>query len=424
VAFILQGGNVIDFATGNTKRLDIVVEKDRIAEIIPENEPAGDRRPPDVVDISGMLLVPGLIDMHTHLREPGQEYKETIESGSAAAAAGGFTAVACMPNTIPCNDTPELVEYILEKAKNAKTRVFPVGAISKSLAGKELVDFTALKNAGAIAFSDDGRAVMDSSLMSSALKEIKKLGSVAICHSEDILLSSGGVINDGSIAVKLGLKGIPSAAESIMVYRDIALADYTGCHVHIAHVSTSESVLIIKRAKEQGIRVTAETAPHYWSLDEEAVLTYGANAKMNPPLRTKADVQAVRNGLADGTIDIIATDHAPHSIEEKNRKLQEAPFGITGLETALPLALSLVRDNVLSLGKMISKMTTLPSGIFGLDSGAIKTGALADLTVIDLNYEFIIRPEEFISKSRNSPFAGSKLKGKAIMTFVGGNRVW
>ena len=424
MAFILQGGNVIDFATGNTKRLDIVVEKDRIAEIIPENEPAGDRRPPDVVDISGMLLVPGLIDMHTHLREPGQEYKETIESGSAAAAAGGFTAVACMPNTIPCNDTPELVEYILEKAKNAKTRVFPVGAISKSLAGKELVDFTALKNAGAIAFSDDGRAVMDSSLMSSALKEIKKLGSVAICHSEDILLSSGGVINDGSIAVKLGLKGIPSAAESIMVYRDIALADYTGCHVHIAHVSTSESVLIIKRAKEQGIRVTAETAPHYWSLDEEAVLTYGANAKMNPPLRTKADVQAVRNGLADGTIDIIATDHAPHSIEEKNRKLQEAPFGITGLETALPLALSLVRDNVLSLGKMISKMTTLPSGIFGLDSGAIKTGALADLTVIDLNYEFIIRPEEFISKSRNSPFAGSKLKGKAIMTFVGGNRVW
>ena len=424
MAFILQGGNVVDFNTGDIRRLDVVVEKDRIAGIIPENEPAADSRPSHVINISGMLLVPGLIDMHTHLREPGQEYKETIESGCAAAAAGGFTAVACMPNTIPCNDTPELTEHILEKSKNAKVRVFPVGAISKNLAGKELVDFAALKNAGAAAFSDDGRAVMDSSLMCSALKEIKKLGSVAICHSEDMSLSSGGVINDGSVSRKLGLKGIPSSAESIMVYRDVSLADYTGCHVHIAHVSTAESVFIIKRAKEQGIHVTAETAPHYWSLNEDAVFIYGSNAKMNPPLRTKSDVKAVRDGLSDGTIDIIATDHAPHSSEEKNKGLPEAPFGITGLETALPLALSLVKDNVLSLDKMISKMTILPADILGIDGGLIKIGALADLTVIDLDYEFILQPEDFISKSSNSPFAGSKLTGKAMMTFVGGNRVW
>jgi dihydroorotase len=377
-----------------------------------------------VIDARGKIVTPGLVDIHVHLREPGFEHKETIESGCRAAVSGGFTAVCCMANTRPVNDSPEVTGFILERAARAGlARVYPVAAMTLGLEGRVLCDYTALKAAGAAALSDDGRPLLDSKLMRAALEAARDLNLPVISHSEDPFLAEGGVMNEGPTARELGVAGIPNAAESIMVEREIALSELTGARVHIAHVSTRESVRAIREAKGRGAPVTAETAPHYFLLTDEAVRRHGADAKMNPPLRSEADRLAVRKGLSDGTIDCIATDHAPHAPEEKAAGLAKAPNGIIGLETALPTSLSLVADGTLSLSGLIAKMSVIPACILGIPCGLL-AGSEADITLIDPDREFVIGPSLFKSRSRNSPFIGTSVRGKAVMTIVGGSIVF
>ena len=377
-----------------------------------------------VIDARGWLVVPGLIDMHVHLREPGHEYKETIASGCQAAAAGGFTAVCAMPNTDPVNDNAQVTQFIMQKAAEARgARVYPVAAISRNLAGGGLSDYGELKEAGAIALSDDGYPVIDSQLMRRAMEYAQAFGLLMISHSEEMSLAKGGAMNEGEVATRLGLTGIPNAAESIMVMREIALSELTGAPTHIAHVSTRESVRMIRSAKAWGIPVSAETAPHYFALTDEAVATYDTHAKMNPPLRSEADRQAIREGLADGTLNAIATDHAPHSVLEKEVAFDEAANGIIGLETALPLCLQLVRDGVIDTETMIAKMSTNPARLLGLNR-AIEGQALADLTLIDPDVTFTIDASQFLSRSRNTPFDGWSCQGKAMCTLVEGELVY
>lgn len=377
--------------------------------------------PPDVaeIDASGCWVAPGLTDMHVHLREPGEEYKEDILSGARAAAAGGFTGVACMPNTKPVNDCKAVTALILSQAAQAAARVYPVGAISKGLEGYQLAEFGELKAAGVVAVSDDGRPVRDSQLMRRALEYASDFGLVVISHSEEPALSTG-VMNEGTMSTRLGLKGIPAAAEAIMVYREIALAEFTGTRVHIAHVSTAMSTELIRSAKARGVRVTAETAPHYFTLSDEAVAGYDTNTKMNPPLRAMADREAIRLALADGTLDAIATDHAPHSILEKETEFDAAANGIIGLETALPLTLALVRDQVIDAKRMVELLAVNPAAILGLPAGSLRPGAAADITLIDPKREFLYTEEQVVSKSRNTPFLGWRLHGRAMLTMVGG----
>lgn len=377
--------------------------------------------PPDAaeIDASGCWVVPGLIDMHVHLREPGEEYKEDILSGARSAAAGGFTGVACMPNTRPVNDCRAVTALILAQAAEAAVRVYPVGAISQGLEGRQLAEFGEMKAAGAVAVSDDGRPVRDSQLMRRALEYAADFGLTVIAHSEEPSLSSG-VMNEGAMSTRLGLKGIPTAAESIMVYREIALAEFTGARVHIAHVSTTMSVELIRSAKARGVRVTAETAPHYFTLTDEAVEGYDTNTKMNPPLRSAADREAIKLALADGTLDAIATDHAPHSILEKETEFDAAANGIIGLETALPLTLALVRDGVIDEKRLVELLAVNPAAILGLPAGSLMPGAAADVTLIDPNRTFVYTEEQVISKSRNTPFLGWSLQGRAVLTLVGG----
>ncbi|MBM9613731.1 dihydroorotase [Desulfobulbus rhabdoformis] len=409
----------------NGRIIDPVNGVDRIGELLIRDgalvESAADL-PADtpVIDAGGCWVVPGLIDMHVHLREPGEEYKEDILTGAQAAASGGFTAVACMPNTKPVNDNAAITAMIRAQAAEAAVRVYPVGAISLGSSGQQLAELGEMQAAGAVAVSDDGHPVRDSQLMRRALEYASNFKLPVISHSEEASLSTG-VMNEGPVATRLGLKGIPTAAESIMVYREIALAEITGTPVHIAHVSTAMSLDLIRAAKARGVRVSAETAPHYFTLTDEAVEGYDTNTKMNPPLRSAADREAIRTALGDGTLDVIATDHAPHSILEKEVEFDHAANGIIGLETSLPLGLALVREKVLDPSRLIALMSANPARILGLPGGALTPGMVADITLIDPECTFTYSADQVVSKSRNTPFLGWKLQGRAVMTMVSGD---
>lgn len=412
---LLQNGRIVDPANGIDAVGDLRIVDGRIGE---EATPSGDSR---VIDCTGKWIVPGLIDMHVHLREPGEEYKETIASGTKAAAAGGFTAVACMPNTSPVNDNQSITKFILEKALEAgAARVYPVGAISKGSRGETLAEFGEMKETGVVAVSDDGQPVINSQLMRRAMEYASNHGLLVISHAEDPFLSRNGSMNEGFLSTKLGLGGIPGTAEEVMVYRELALAEFTGLPIHIAHISTRESVSLVRRAKAKGCRVTAETAPHYFSLTEEATDNYNTNAKMNPPLRSAKDRDAIVEGLADGTIDAIATDHAPHSCLEKEVEFERAANGIIGLETAVPLALALVRQEHLSPVRMVELLSVNPARILNVVGGSLAQGMAADVTVIDPEEQFLYSEDRVVSKSKNSPFLNQTLTGRAILTIVNG----
>jgi len=415
---LLKNGRIIDPANKRVEQSDLAVKEGRIAEV-----PRGGKAVPgkvQVIDCTGKLVMPGLVDMHVHLREPGEEYKETIQSGTRAAAAGGFTGVACMPNTKPVNDCEAVTKFILKQAQDAAARVYPVGAISKGSAGETLAEFGELKEAGVVAVSDDGRPVSNSQLMRRALEYASNFKLPVISHPEDLSLTQGGAMNEGALATALGLKPIPASGEEVMIYRDISLAELTGQPLHIAHVSTQESVSLIRRAKEKGIWVTAETTPHYFTLTEKAVTGYNTNAKMNPPLRSDSDVEAIRAGLADGTIDAIASDHAPHSILEKELEFDLAANGIIGLETTVPLTLALVRAGIITVEQMVELLSVHPARILGIGGGSLVLGAVADVTVVDPDRVFVYTRKRVVSKSTNSPFLNRRLQGKAVLTIVGG----
>lgn len=412
---ILQNGRILDPATKVDSIGDLWLKGGRI--VPAEQElPAGSQ----VFNLQGKWIVPGLIDMHVHLREPGEEYKETVESGTRAAAAGGFTAVACMPNTKPVNDEASVTRFLLDEARNANARVYPTAAISRGSMGKELAEYGELKAAGAVAVTDDGLPVFDSQLMRRAMEYAGSHDLLVISHSEEMALSKNGSMNEGAMSTRLGLRGIPAAAEAIMVYREIALAELTGQRTHIAHVSTLAATDLVRQAKARGVRVTAETTPHYFTLTEEAVGDYSTNAKMNPPLRTELDRQAICIGLQDGTFDCIATDHAPHSVLEKECEFDQAANGIIGLETSLPLALNLVRNGLIDPLRLVELMSTAPAEILKVQGGTLAIGSVADVTVVDPEKEFVFSKESILSKGKNSPFIDWKLQGKAVLTIMGG----
>lgn len=416
---LIQGGRILDPAGKIDEIADLLIEDGKIREI--GKAAAAARKNAQVVAAEGMLAVPGLIDMHTHLREPGFEYKETIRSGAAAAVAGGFTSIACMPNTEPVNDNRSVTEFIIRQAAAAGfADIFPIACISKGMEGLLLAEFADLKDAGAVGFSDDGKPVANGGLMRSALEYAASFDMPVISHCEDRDLSRDGLMNESFVSTELGLKGIPSIAEDVMVRRDIEIAGYTRTAVHICHVSTKGAVHAIREGKARGIRVTAETAPHYFTLTDEALRRYDTNFKMNPPLRSAEDVAAVREGLRDGTIDAIATDHAPQSSIEKDVEFEYAANGIIGLETSLGLSLKLVEEGVLTLEQLIMKMSTNPARILRIEKGTLKPGADADITIIDPAKAWTVDVRSFRSKSRNCPFDGWKLKGKAIITIVKG----
>lgn len=427
---LVKNARVVDPASGIDGLMDVLVEGGKIVEMgkgIAESRvgPAAPEREFRVIDGTGKVLVPGLIDMHCHLREPGFEYKETIESGSRAGATGGYTSLACMANTLPVNDTRAVTEYILRQARErALTHIFPIGAVTKELKGESLAEIGELKDAGVVALSDDGNPVMNGGLFRRALEYAEGFDLTIISHCEDLNLTEQGVMNEGFVSTTLGLRGIPNAAEEVMVLRDIALSELTGARVHFAHISAAGSVRAIRDAKARGVKVTAETAPHYFSLTDEAVRGFDPNTKMNPPLRTAQDVAAVIAGLQDGTLDAIATDHAPQTAIEKDLEFDYAANGIIGLETALPLTLKLVEEGQLTLMAAIGKLTIHPARILGLGKGAIKVGGDADLTLIDLNRQQAIEVSQFKSKSRNSPFQGWRLKGFAVLTIMAGRIVY
>ncbi len=427
----IKGGHIIDPSQGVDGVGDIFIENGKIKEIRTQAPPhpplnkGGRMRGSDpdlhTIDVRGLKVVPGLIDMHVHLREPGFEYKETIKSGTMAAIRGGFTTVCCMPNTFPINDNASVTEFIKRKAsQEGYCTVLPIGAITKGEKGEELAEIGTMKNEGCVAFSDDGQPVMNSLIMRRALEYSKAFNVPIISHCEDLTLSEDGVMNEGLMSVTLGLKGIPAEAEQIMIFRDILLAELTGGKLHIAHVSTEGSVGLIRNAKKRGVNVTAETCPHYFSLTEDAVKGYDTNAKVNPPLRTARDIKAIKEGLKDGTIDVIATDHAPHHRDEKSKEFDMAPFGISGLDTALSLSLKLVRENILSLSQLIEKMTLNPAKILSLDKGDLMVGSDADLVIIDEDKEFKVEAEHFISKGKNTPFGGRILNGLPVLTICKG----
>jgi len=376
---------------------------------------------PRIIDATGLYVFPGLIDMHVHLREPGFEYKETIKTGTLAAVKGGFTTVCAMPNTNPVNDNSSVTDFIIRKAiQEGACTVYPIGAITKGQKGDELAEMGIMHSEGCVAFSDDGNPVMSSLVMRRALEYAKAFNVPVISHCEDMNLSEGGVMNEGLLALTLGLRGAPSGAEEIMVDRDIALAELTNGKLHIAHVSTEGSVRMIRDAKKRGIKVTAETCPHYFSITEDAVKGYNTNAKVNPPLRTQKDIDAIKQGLKDGTIDVIATDHAPHHRDEKMREFDYAPSGISGLETALSLSLKLVDEGVLSVTQLVEKMAVNPAKILRANKGSLKIGSEADVVIVDADKEFKVEAEKFISKGKNTPFEGWVLKGMPVLTICKG----
>jgi dihydroorotase len=420
---LIRGGRVIDPGRGGDDVADVLVSAGRI-EAVGRNIPAGDGT--RVIDAAGKIVAPGLIDLHTHLREPGQEDLETVASGAMAAAAGGFTAVCAMPNTDPVTDNQAAVGFIVSQAQRAgKARVYPIGAVSLGQKGQQLAEFGELVGAGAVAVSDDGKPVVSSHLMRTALEYAKTFGIPVADHCEDPTLAQGGAMHEGIVSTRLGLKGVPAAAEEIMVARDIILAELTGGHVHLCHMSTRGSVELIRRAKDRGLRVTAEACPHHFSLTHERCEGYDTNAKMNPPLREPADREAIREALRDGTIDAIATDHAPHHYDAKEREFDDAPTGIIGLETALGLAITeLVEPGLLTLPELVRRMSTTPARIFNLPGGTLTVGGPADVVVFDPGAEWEVRPEAFHSKSRNTPFTGRRLRGRADLTIVRGEVVF
>ncbi len=411
---LIKNGRVIDPFQDIDDYREILIDGSRIQGLYPKGKgPKADK----VIDVSDCIVIPGLVDMHTHLREPGFEYKETIATGTMAALKGGFTSVCSMPNTNPVNDTISVTEFIIEKAsKDGACTVYPIGAVTKGQKGEELAELGALKKAGCIAFSDDGHPVTNSLIMKRALEYSKIFDTLLISHCEDLQLTDGGVMNEGFVSTILGLKGIPKAAEEIMVARDIALCELTGGRLHIAHVSTEGSVKLIRDAKTRGINVTAETCPHYFCLTDEALKSYSTNLKVNPPLRTKKDIAAIKQGLKDGTIDVIATDHAPHHENDKNKEFDAASFGISGLETATVLGIQLVEQGILNLKQLVMKMSLTPSKIMGIKKGTLMVDADADIAVINLGNKLKVDSSKFLSKGKNSPFNGWHLNGTVEKT--------
>jgi len=418
---VIKGGHVIDPGRINGVA-DVLIENGKIAAVGPAlTAPAG----ATVIQASGQLVLPGFVDLHVHFREPGFEYKETIQSGTESAVAGGFTTVCAMPNTNPVNDNQAVTEFMLERARAAgNAHLYPIGAITKRSEGKELAEIGDLRRAGCVAISDDGKPVMNSLVMRRAMEYARAFDVPVVDHCEDLHLSEGGCMNEGVISTELGLPGIPSAAEDVMVARNVSLAELTGARLHLAHISTAGSVRMVREAKARGLKVTAEACPHHFTLTEETTRGYNTHAKMNPPLRTSQDVQAIKDGLRDGTIDVIATDHAPHATQEKQQEFTEAPFGIVGLETALSLTLALVEEGVLTLESAVDKLATAPAKAFSLNAGTLAVGAPADVAIVDPNLEWEVDPSRFRSKSRNTPFAGWKVKGRVTKTIVSGRVVY
>jgi len=418
---LITGGHVIDPGRFNGVA-DLLIDEGRVVAVGPHLKvPAGAKK----IDATGRLVLPGFVDLHVHFREPGFEYKESIQSGAAAAVAGGFTSVCCMPNTDPVNDNQAITEFMLDRARAAGlANVFPIGAITKGSEGKELAEIGDLRRAGCVAISDDGKPVMNSLVMRRAMEYALAFDVPVVDHCEDLHLAEGGCMNEGAISTELGLPGMPAAAEDVMVARNVALAELTGARLHLAHLSTEGSVRMVREAKSRGLKVTAEACPHHFTITEETVRGYNTYAKMNPPLRTWKDVQAIKEGLRDGTIDVIATDHAPHASQEKQLGFTEAPFGIVGLETALPLTFALVDEGVLSLELAVDKLSTAPAKVFGLAKGTLEVGADADVAIVDQQEQWEVDPAKFRSKSRNTPFAGWKVKGRVTATIVGGRVVF
>jgi len=423
---LIRGGRVLDPASGLDELHDVLIEGRMIHSVSP---PGSLEAKPDssltIIEADGLWVVPGLIDLHTHLREPGEEYKETILTGSQAAAAGGFTAICCMPNTKPVNDNSAVTDLILRRAMEADlVRVFPVGAISQGQKGEMLAEYAELKEAGVVAVSDDGQAVVNSQLMRRALEYARIFDLPVISHAEDRDLAGDGVMHEGLVSTRLGLREIPGVAEDIMVFRDCSLAALTGGRLHIAHLSSAGAVELVRQFKARGVQVTAEATPHHFTLTDEALESFDTNLKVNPPIRSSSDLAAIHQGLADGTIDAIATDHAPHSTIEKDVEFDYAAFGMIGLETALPLTLRLVDQGLLSPLEAIAKLTRNPARIIGVDLGRLAPGLPADVTLIDPQREITVDVKQFRSKSKNSPFHGWHLKGKAVMVLRDGNVIF
>lgn len=422
---LIRNGRLLDPAHRRDEVTDVLIENGKISRIGKALKSDGPKSETQVIDGTDKWVVPGLLDVHVHLREPGFEYKETIKTGTEAAAAGGFTSVCCMPNTNPVNDNQAVTRLIREKARQeGRVHVFPIGAITKGSNGEELSEIGDLVEAGCVAITDDGKPVMNSAVMRRAMEYSLAFDLPVIDHCEDESLMNGGVMNEGVVSMELGLRGIPAAAEEVMVARNLILAELTGARLHLAHVSTAGSVRLVREAKSRGVRVSAETCPHYFILTEEAVRGYNTNAKMNPPLRTVQDRDAIRQGLKDGTLDVIATDHAPHTADEKNREFDLAPFGIVGLETALPLTLRLVEEGVLSLEEAVAKLTVNPARVMRLNKGHLGIGADADLCLIDPEATWNVDPRRLRSRSNNTPFAGWRIKGLVAMTIVDGRVVY
>jgi dihydroorotase len=420
---LIRGGRVIDPSQKLDARLDVLIADGRIAELRERIHASDDT---EVIEARDLIVCPGLIDVHVHLREPGGEHKETIRSGARAAAAGGFTAVVAMPNTDPPIDDPAAVGFVVaEGQRAAAARVYPTGTITVEQKGEQLTEFGELIHAGAVAVTDDGRPVSSSGVMRLALEYARTFDLPVAVHAEDLDLSRGGTMNEGVISTRLGLNGIPNAAEDVMIARDLMLAQMTGGRLHIQHVSTRMGVDLIREAKARGVRVTAEATPHHFTLTDEAVAGYRTDAKMNPPLRSAADRDAVRQGVRDGALDVIATDHAPHHYDEKEQAFEDAPNGIVGLETALGLALSeLVHTRLIDLATLVDRMSCAPARALGLPGGTLRAGAAADITVFDPALEWRVDPQHFLSLSRNTPFMGRSLQGRAVRTLVQGRTIW
>jgi dihydroorotase len=419
-SLVIKNGRVIDPASGHDAVADVLIEDGRIAGI--GHHLSAD----EAFDASGLIVAPGFIDMHVHLREPGFEHAETIESGSRAAAAGGFTTICPMPNTSPVNDNATVTSYIVDKARRrAIVNVLPIGAITKGSAGEELASIGSMKSAGVVAISDDGRPVMNARVMRRAMECARSFGIPVINHCEDLHLSAGGDMHEGLESVRLGLRGIPGCSEDVMVARDILLAELTGANYHVAHISSRHSVEMVAFAKARGLKVTAETTPHHFALTDSSMAPYDSNYKMKPPLRSACDVGAIISGVVNGAIDAIATDHAPHAGSEKMQEFEKCPFGILGLETALGVTLAeLVHPNKISVPKFVELFTTGPARVLGIDRGTLSPGAPADVTILSLDHEWTYDVNKSASKSRNSPFHGRSFKGGPVATIVSGKPVW